>query len=195
MKYLQSLFITVVFLVAGCTPPHSYFFSFENDMEGWSSNGTDLDNPPVEWSIERTQKMAKDGTISLAFYLDNLNDQGKIWVEQSFVVKPDCLYYVSVEYTFASADFGEINLWQIITGVTKEQPVCRDNLIYQENTSNNSKTDVGFRWLEKDYDFIIQSDSGGRLWVTIGIWGTWETPRTYYIDNVQITFTEKSFLP
>jgi hypothetical protein len=27
------------------------------------------------------------------------------------------------------------------------------------------------------------------LFVVVGIWGTWETPRTYYVDDLSVQFT------
>jgi hypothetical protein len=36
------------------------------------------------------------------------------------------------------------------------------------------------------------SDPGGRIHIVIGVWGTWETPRTYYVDNVRLLFTRAS---
>ena len=187
--------IGVLFVFGGCgnNPPWQgdYFFSFEHDMEGWVAKGTDLDNPPVEWSIQRTQEIVKDGNTALKFYLSNLNDAGKIWIERSFDVKSDSLYQVNVRYSFASADFGDLNLWTIITGVIQEPPQSRDDLIYQGDTGNGSEADTGYKWLEKSYGFTAQSSSSGKLYVIIGIWGTWETTRTYYVDVVQVSFIEK----
>jgi hypothetical protein len=194
MKYfLLFLLIGVIFLFGGCVnnPPEQgdYSFSFEHDMEGWSAKGTDLDNPPVEWSIQRSQEIARDGHTAIKYYLSNVNDAGKIWIERPFDVKPDSLYQVNVRYSFASADCGDINLWTIITGVVPEAPQSRDDLIYQKDTGNGS-TGPGYEWLDKSYDFTIQSNSSGKLYVIIGIWGTWETDRTYYVDEVQVSFTE-----
>jgi hypothetical protein len=45
--------------------------------------------------------------------------------------------------------------------------------------------------LEKSYDFHLVSGPDGTLYLDIGIWGTWETYRAYYVDNVRITITEK----
>jgi hypothetical protein len=92
MKYflLYSL-IGVLFLFGGCVnnPPlqGDHLFSFEHDMEGWAVKGTDLDNPPVEWFIQRTQEIVRNGNTALKYYLSNLNDAGKIWIERSFDVK------------------------------------------------------------------------------------------------------------
>ena len=92
---------------------------------------------------------------------------------------------------FASADWGDVNLFTIITGVVQEPPETRDDLVYQGSTGNESDTDVGYVWLKKGYDFLVRSGANGKLYVTIGIWGTWETTRIYYFDNVIITFIER----
>lgn len=191
--FLLYLFIGGLFLFGGCVnnPPGQgdYSFSFEHDMEGWLARGTDLDNPPVEWSIQRSQEIARDGHTAIKYYLSNVNDAGKIWIERPFDVKPDSLYQVNVRYSFASADCGDLNLWTIITGVVPEAPQSGDDLVYQGETGNGS-TDPGYEWLDKSYDFTIQSSSSGKLYVIIGVWGTWETARTYYVDEVQVSFTE-----
>ena len=36
--------------------------------------------------------------------------------------------------------------------------------------------------------FVATSSPSGALYVSIGIWGTWETSRTYYLDDVTVTF-------
>lgn len=168
-----------------------YFFSFEQGMRGWETKGTDLGEPPIAWSIDRSDEMAKSGVISLKLYLANMNDAGKIWIERPFSLKPDSLYHVNVRYAFASADWGDVNHFTIITGVLQEPPETRDDLVYQGDTGNSSESDVGYVWLDKDYDFFVRSNPEGRFYVIIGIWGTWETARTYYFDNVRITFKEK----
>jgi hypothetical protein len=198
MKHFLYL-SAVLFLLGGCShiaptaiaPSNSFFFSFENDMEGWIANGTDLDDPPIAWSIQQTQEMAKDGNTAIKLFLANYNDKGKIWIERPFEVKPDRPYQANVKYAFASADYGNINLWTIITGVVQQRPQTRNDLVYQEKTGNGSESGIGFKWLEKSYDFNVSSASEGVLYVVIGVWGTWETARTYYLDGVQVTFTEK----
>jgi hypothetical protein len=159
-------------------------------MEGWTANGTDLDNPPVEWSIERSEDIAKDGNMSVKFYLNNVNDAGKIWLEKPFSVKPNNSYKVNLEYAFASSDWGDINLWRIIAGVSSEKPQSRKDLLYQGDTGNFAEPEADYVWLDKSYDFTVQSDSDGILYVIIGIWGTWETSRIYYVDNIHVTLTE-----
>jgi len=166
-------------------------FSFETDEEGWQACGTDLSDPPVEWSVRRTTETAEDGVACLRFFLNNLNDAGKIWVERPFDVKPNRRYRVTVSYAFGTADFGEVNLWRIITGVAPAPPTGSADLMFQDSTGSGSDSDEGYRWLEKSYSFDVPSGPDGVLYVTIGVWGTWETPRTYYVDGVRVCLRER----
>jgi hypothetical protein len=174
----------------GLPSPEEYIFSFENDMAGWTVSGVDLDDPPVKWSIERSKDFAIDGNTSVKIYLENVNDAGKIWMERSFVVNPDSFYKVEVDYDFASSDWGDFNLFRIITGALSERPESREDLVYQGDTGNNADPEAGYVWLNKSYDFTVQSNSDGMLYVIIGVWGTWEASRTYYVDNIHVTLTE-----
>ena len=187
-------FILLLLMFVGCgepiaPTPDNYLFSFERDMEDWIANGTDLDNPPVEWSIERSQDIASNGETAVRLYLNNMNDAGKIWIEQPFDVEPDRAYQAHLEYDLASADWGDVNLWTIITGVLPKSPEL--GLVYQGHTGNNAEPEDGFVWLQKSYNFSVNSGPEGKLYVMIGVWGTWETARTYYLDNVNISFTAR----
>ena len=102
--------------------PRCDFFGFEDDLGGWEARGTDLSDPPIAWSIERSDELAKHGDWSAKFYLENFNDAGKIWLERPFSVEPNTPYRVWIKYDFATADFGFINLWQLIAGVSATQP-------------------------------------------------------------------------
>lgn len=204
MKPLLVIVIIMVLPFAGCKknspplapsdPPPSSIFSFENDMEGWVVRGTDLvlaGDREIAWSIDRSCEVVHDGKYSLRLYLENLNDAGKIWIERRFTVMPNVRYHVNVKFAFASQDYGSVNLWRIIAGVLPRSPQTRDDLIYQGDTGISADTGPGFMWLEKSYDFDATSASRGELFVILGIWGTYETPRTYYLDAVQVTFTRE----
>ncbi|MFL6518963.1 MAG: hypothetical protein ACJ8NS_01965 [Chthoniobacterales bacterium] len=175
-------------LTAASTP--SATFSFENGLEGWTPKGTDLSNPPIQWSIESSADRASDGTHSAKFELWNYNDAGKIWLERAFNVQPNQSYHVTVQFSLGTRDFGDVNLFPIIAGVRTAPAVTRDDLTFQGHTGNGEDNDAGYKWLEKSYDFHLLSAADGTLYVDIGIWGTWETYRAYYIDNVRITITD-----
>lgn len=198
---LPLLICTVMFVgLTGCElvsdlfPPEEptkleFAFSFEEGMQGWEADGTDLDDPPVEWSVERSEQIARDGATSVQLLLDNVNDAGKIWMERAFEVEPNQRYEVSVEYAFASGDWGDINLWTIIAGVHPTSPESADDLTFQGDTGNQAQPEDGFVWLDKSYDFIVTSNAEGRIYVALGVWGTWETQRVYFIDDVRVTLS------
>lgn len=201
-----AIAVAVIAVVAAVfwpgSPPPSAAFSFESNMEGWTAAGTDLasgnctgsgasGNCTVGWSIERSQDRATDGSFSLKFYLENINDMGKIWIVRPFNVTPHAAYHVRIAFAFATADFGSMNLWQILAGAATAAPATAADLVgmYQGDTGNGLASDGGFVWLDKAYDATATADGDGRVWVFVGIWGTWETPRTYYLDALQVTLT------
>jgi len=209
---LVTVLVAAAFVWAAALPAPSEeeTYSFEQDMEGWAAGGTDLywgncsagasairpsvvaqGNCSVAWSVERTTELAREGAFSVRLSLENLNDAGKIWIERPFNVTPERTYRVHVSFAFASADFGSVNHWRIIAGALSERPTSADDLTsaYREDTGNGLDSPSGHVWLEKGYDSTVRSDSGGRLWVLVGVWGTWEGPRTYYVDVVRVSIT------
>jgi len=50
---------------------------------------------------------------------------------------------------------------------------------------------VGIVWLENVFTSTATASAEGELWVSIGVWGTSEFPRTYYLDDVEIAFTPR----
>ena len=68
---LSSRFTTLVFALffSGCgggsVPVLSDVSSFETDFNGWTTNGMDLLNPTVDWSITRSQDRSS-GWINLS---------------------------------------------------------------------------------------------------------------------------------
>jgi len=177
------------------SPETSEFFSFENDLEGWTIKGTDLEHGSgfIDWSITRTQDMAKDGASSLRFLINNQNDAGKIWIEKPFSVEPSQTYQVSVEYALAATEPENSGpLFVIITGVQNKSPNTRDDLVpaYKDG-ANNGTMEPGYKWVEKKYEFIARSDEQAKLYVTIGIWGIWEVGKIFYFDSVRVTLSKK----
>lgn len=165
--------------------------SFETGLDGFVADGTDLDDPPVEWSIERSEEEADDGVWSVRLELDNLNDAGKIWIERAFELEAGRTYDVELSYAFGTSDFGDINNWTIIAGVAAESPETVDDLAFQGSTTTGEDEDRGVVWLEKSHAFSAVAGASGELWISLGVWGTFETPRTYYLDDVAIVFTSR----
>lgn len=168
--------------------------SFETGFDGWSIKNTDVwGDPPEAWSITRSQDMATDGTTSVKFFLANFNDAEKLWIERPFSVAPGQIFDVKVEYTIAAVnpiDGGP--LFTIMTGVLKRSPNTREDLApsYKDEAHNGS-SESGYKWLDKQYEFTVKANEEGVLYVVIGIWGTWEVSKIFYVDNVQVTISKK----
>lgn len=166
-----------------------YEYSFEEGLNDWNPDGTDLDDPPINWSVEKTDNISYSGNSSVKLYLENFNDAGKIWMEKIFNVKKNTIYEVSVEYKFGTTDWGEFNLFNIITTISADMVTKRDDLVYREDTGHHTDTE-DLVWLDKSYDSIVETDSDGIIYINIGVWGNWETTRTYYVDDVNISIIE-----
>jgi len=205
IKQVCVILASLAMLAPGCgggpggptpVPISDSIFSFEDDFEGWTTNATDVGGPGSavdDWSISRSQDQARDGTTSVKLFLANDNDEGKIWIERPFPVQPNSRYHVQVQYAFASEDWGDVNFWGLIAGVLPERPQTAEDLspAFQGDTSNgNHLAPTGFVWLDKSYTFTVQSDASATLHVVIGIWGTYEVTRTYYVDGVHVTIDE-----
>ena len=113
-------------------------------------------------------------------------------MERAFELEPGATYDVDAAFDFASADFGDIGLWTIIAGVSEADPETPDDLDFRDETGNGASDDVGHVWGERTYPLgTATAGLEGLLWVALGVWGTFETPRTYFIDDVELTFTRR----
>ena len=190
--------VALLALVAGCGddavgPRDGFVFetSFESGLDGFVVDGTDLDDPPIEWAIERSDDRANDGAWSVQLELQNLNDAGKIWIERRFDLEPNRAYDVDLTYAFASADFGDINQWTIIAGVMPFDPETADDLPFRGSTGNGADDDVGFVWLEFVAPLEVTTGPTGEAWLSLGVWGTSEFTRRHHFDDVRIAFTPR----
>lgn len=178
-------------------PSGSELFSFENDMEGWSPNATDLDfgSGTLQWSIVRVQPHigGEDGSFAVLFDINNLNQKGKIWIERPFPVEPGGKYRVELEYAFHSDDSKPNMSNRIISGVFRSPPRTADDLgnAFQEDTSSDIGAGRTWGWLHKCYTFTIKSKKSSTVYLVIGIWGTHDDHLTYELDSVCVTLTRK----
>lgn len=188
LRLLSALLLPVACADDGTGPGDGSLVasSFETGFDGFAVDGTDLDDPPVEWEIERSMELAFDGDWSVRLELDNLNDAGKIWIERRVELEPNQAYDVDVDYAFASADFGDVNAWTIIAGATSSDPEIADDLPFQGSTANGEQE--GHVWLERSHEQTLTTGPEGEAWVAFGVWGTSEFPRTYYVDDVRVVF-------
>jgi hypothetical protein len=189
--------VSALFLAALVSPSvgQSYFYSFETSMEGWVADATDVpQSPQINWSITRSTVRAYHGFWSLAYYIDNYNDATKIWIEKSFTVTPGKTYDVAVSWRFATPDSSHVNNWNLIAAVQTYNPEMREDFVTVGSTYNGGYS--GWRWINPTYKKRVTVwNSTGKIWVGVGLWGTWEVARTYFVDAVNVAITPVSSSP
>lgn len=170
-------------------PEFDLSYSFESGLEQWSGDGVDLFDPIVTWSAERTGQQASLGGSSVQLSLDNANGVAKIWIERGFTVDPSRSYNVDISFDIGTADSGQADSWRLLAGAHTSPPDIASELTVQDATGNGAVSGTGLVWLSKSYRVSASSGADGRMTVVIGLWGTSEGARSYYIDNVRLLFT------
>lgn len=163
-------------------------FGFEADLQGWAPVAIDTLDPPIEWHVRQTSDRGYVGDGSVEIHLENLNDAGKVWMERAFSLVPGVSYTAEITYALGTSDWGIVNLFTIITGVHDDPPRTPEELTFQEETGHGGDQDVGNVWLQKSYTFEVEAPADGEVHVAVGVWGTWETARTYFVDALTVRF-------
>lgn len=188
MRFRHVVSAAVALLAAaGFCCAQSHYNSFEGGYEGWIPDAADF-MPGPNWHIRPSTFLAYSGDWSLEFHMDNWNDQTKIWIEKPFEVAAGQAYNVSVRWRFASHDWGIANHFILLAAVIDRDPETINDF---ENIGNTGNGDVqDWVWLQKSYFKRIVPGGGigtkRTIWVAIGVWGVWETPRTYYVDHLSV---------
>ena len=166
-------------------------------MQGWSATAADTGRPGeayAPWSIERSADHASDGQQALKLQMVNHTDAAKIWIVRPFAAQAGQQYDLDVSFAFATADFGSTNLFALLTGAFPTPPHDGPSLLAgttHDATGNGADSDVGYQWLRKAIHTSARANSNGQLFVVVGIWGTWEGPRTYYLDDLSVELTPR----
>ena len=164
--------------------------SFEQGLGEWSTHATDVmvGGEELEWSVVPSTDRASDGTTSVRFRAENRSDAAKLWIQRPLELRPNTRYRVSIEFAFATADRGAVNLWRIMAGALPSAPTTTADLepTFRGETGSPSD-DEGYDWLAKSYEVMVMTGADGRLFIVVGVWGTYEVTRTYYVDDVRVT--------
>jgi hypothetical protein len=166
-------------------------YSFETGMENWSSRALDLGDPPSIWEIIPSGASASAGSQSVQLRLDNTNGLGKIWIERRYAVPPDQEYEITLRFGLGSADYSGVPAWSVLASATPDQAAAAADLTTSSDTWNGSASDVGQQWGEKTVLVQTKSDSGGEIFIYVGVGGTSPGLRTYFVDNIRATFLRK----
>ncbi len=175
------------------------FFSFESGFDNWAPRGTDVGaGGTMNWSVTTSTQLARDGASSLRFELNNFSGEGKIWIERILRVDSTRTRRVTVRFAFASADLGTVGNFRILAGVKRIRPETGSDLtpLAQDDTGNGLTTQSGFQWMEKSYTFTIDPlppsapMTQDEFWVVVGVWGTSNSHRSYFVDNVRVLIVD-----
>ncbi len=150
--------------------------SFENDLEGWTV-GRDLPTDPntgdpVETNATTTGERASDGERSLALFINGLQDDGTLWVEQSAalgeaetlafdIYSPEASFNTRVKAAAYTGEGGEL---------------------VEEDFDTTEAADGHEGWQTFEYD--VSSEGEGA--VAVGVSMVWETELTTLVDNVRL---------
>lgn len=172
--------------------------SFENGLSAWTINSLDdkVDTVTIDWHVVSSGERASQGSFSARLFMDNLTDAAKIWLGRTVDVARNKTYSVTIVFDLASSDFSEVNSFSVLANVLPRRPTTRDDVVmgvqegyFPEGTYNGGIEN--YVWLRKSLTRSVKSTDDGRLYIILGIWGTWEGPRTYYFDNFRLLVHEE----
>ncbi len=175
------------------------FFSFESGFDNWAARGIDAGpGGTLNWSVTPSAQLARAGASSLRFELNNFSGDAKVWIERAFRFDRSRTRRVTVRFAFASADLGSFGNFRVLAGVKGSPPETGADLtpLAREDTGNGRTADSGYQWMDKSYAFTLEplppgsSTSQDHLWVVIGVWGTSNAHRSYFVDSLRVTFEE-----
>jgi hypothetical protein len=184
--------VLLVMLASPCTAA-SYSYGFESGtLEGWTADATDQGQ--CAWHITASSKLPYAGAWSLEYYMNNINDATKIWIERAYDVQAGRRYDVGLTWKLATKD-SPVTACPIIVYVGGHDLETHDDDIQVIGYSIGGGTG-NWVWLSESYlrtGVLPGAGSGtaqGKIWVAIGMWGTFEVSFTWYVDNVTVDITE-----
>ncbi len=163
-------------------------FTFPDGLGSWEPRVLDVfvGDEEIDWQIEWTEERSVVGTASIRFFADNRSDAAKLWIEYIFDAEPNRDYDVQVAFSFATRDWSDVNLWRIIAGALPKSPESAEDLerVFQGDTRAGPPPGDTFVWSRRTFDTAVRTQADGRIHIVVGIWGTSEFQRTYYVDDV-----------
>jgi hypothetical protein len=211
-KNIVFIFIIAVFLIGcgGDSNRLTYSFSFEGDFEGWTPHGdswelySNGEVVPISWSIVPSSGLSTEGSLSIEFMMNEESAGGAVYIDRPFMLEPYTVYRVLIEYDFATKDMPalaqpSVDLpWSITTGVSPSKwntglPLIAYDFESLSTTIVDGLITDNYVWLEKKGVYTATTGTEGILYVYIGIKGYWPG-RTYYMDNLRVSFQKVPFL-
>jgi hypothetical protein len=181
--FVDNLHIKITKRDLGCE-----FFSFENDLEGWTPRAIDLLflGGSLPWSVTRSQQFFQDGGSSAQIEIDNANGRAQVWLEKAIAVEPGRKYRVNIEYEFLKQS--EVGQATLLTGVVRKSPPSAHAMApnYQDVIDK-----AGFPWRRRQFQFTVKAKQASTLYVIIGVFARQNGTHLYNFDNICISVTPK----
>lgn len=171
-------------------PEYEFSWSFDSGMEGWSALSADVGGGGAAAGAVSDQ--ASQGSGSLRLDLTNPGGAAKVWLNREIEVTPDKSYTAVVTFDLRTSEHTAEAAWTLIAGVRAIAPTTAAGLEYQGDTSSGTAGGSGTVWASKEVTVAAQADDEGRLFLTLGVWGTSAGTRSYWIDNVKVVLTRTS---
>ncbi|MGQ9811778.1 MAG: hypothetical protein ACUVQ7_10635, partial [bacterium] len=64
----------------------------------------------------------------------------------------------------------------------------REDLIYRDDTGKDSNLPQ-HEWTTKTYLDTLTTSGEGSVYFMVGVWGTHEVERTYFVDSIEVTIS------
>jgi hypothetical protein len=190
---------------AGPRDPGEAVFSFETGLEGWRADSADFcEGDPVTGvcppegafaptDVEVATGPAADGSRAVRLLAENATDAVKLWIERPFEVPDPGRYEVLATWRLGTAD-DEIGAWTSIGAATDDDPSAAvgpddppdrvGDLLRLGSTVSTEPGTVGF--IPESFVEEVEVGADRELWVSVGVWGTFEVTREYFLDLVTV---------
>lgn len=184
---IAATVLTSVILFQLTNQPQSnqYKYNFDNGFEGWVADADlpqDPNNPGelVDWKVELVSNISYSGAKSALFYIDGLQDDGTIWIEKKLTLEPNTAKNVNVSFQFWSESESFNTIAVVVGYVGTKNPTVEDDFIVL-GAANQAEG-----WKTYSVSNKVETDDSGEAYVAVGISVRWETPMTYFIDDITI---------
>lgn len=180
--------VAAVFLISmlSINIPRPLAESFEEDFGEWTASSDvplDPNNPgsSVQWHVQRSSSVSNfGGNYSAEFFIDGRQDDGTIWLERKISLKPNTQVRFTLSFWFYSDQESFNTLAAIVAYAGTAKPVVEEDF-----TVVGTGNEVA-GWKNYAFNPTVSTDSSGEVHVALGISVRWETPMTYYIDEILI---------
>ena len=209
---VAAVLLVVATAVAGCGdddgsgtgPIAESFFSFESGLAGWRADSADFcDHAPgsgacvpggafATTEVDVVTEPASDFPGAVRLVADNTTDAVKLWIERPFPVTPGGAYRVDVSWDLGTSD-GEVGAWTVIAAVTPGDPDAAfrpgapgDRVGDFRLLGSTAAPGGTFEFVPHSFTDTLESAPAREVWVGLGVWGTFEVERTYFLDAVRV---------